>query len=642
MKKLISAAEVTSTTTHYLQRVDPANGFKITSTFWNARIKNEIINWIPWLESQLSNTGLVEGGIQNFVNAGNKLAGKSYSAHVGHPFADQYVINTVESMCAAFMIDPQGDTAIINAQNAMKSKLADWIPKILSAQESDGYLHTYTTLGGYARWSDKTAHEGYVGGFFIQAGIMHYLYTNKTDPTLYNAAKKLADCWCSNIGPGTSHPNWYDGHEEMERALCGLGIFVNQNDGAGKGDKYIQLAKVLMDNRYAGPGNDYDQSTTYPVNQTAAVGHAVRAMYLYAGMTDVAMLLNNSSYGNAVNAIWDDLVNRKLYVTGGVGSGETSEGFGADYSLPNETAYCESCAGTGNVYLQREMNLWTGNGKYIDLLENALYNNVLGSVDLNAQNYTYTNSLDTTAARYSWNSCPCCTGNIPRTLLELPMWMYAKSGDSNNLYINLYVGSTFTINGVAGTNVQVVQATDYPINGNVTITVNPLVTKAFTIYLHSPNRCPSGCYTATPSNNGISSISVNGTSYSTAATNGYVAINRTWAAGDKITMTLPMVVQRIKAVSNITADNNSVAIQYGPLVYNLESVDIHNDTNFIKHVLSPAAPLSVQWNSSLLGGVNTIQGNFADGMAFTLVPNYARLNRGGRSTVWLRDTAVRD
>jgi uncharacterized protein len=621
----------------YLNRVEPANGLKINSTFWNTRIKNQIINWIPWLESQLSNTSLAEGGIQNFVNAGNKLAGRSYGAQTGYWFADQYTLNTVEDMCAALMIDPQGDTAIINAQNAMRTKLADWIPKILSAQESDGYLHTYTTLHGTARWSDKTFHEGYVGGFFIEAGIVHYIYTNKTDATLYNAAKKLADCWCNNIGPGKAHPTWYDGHEEMERALGRLGIFVNQNEGAGKGDKYFQLAKVLMDNRHG--GDSYDQSQDYPYNQRTAVGHSVRAMYLYAGMTDAAMLLGASNYATAVNAIWDNFVNRKWYITGGAGSGETSEGFGNDYSLPN-SSYCETCAGTGNVFFQREMNLWTANAKYIDLMETALYNNVLGSVDLNAQNYIYTNPLDSTAARYNWNGCPCCVGNIPRYLLELPCWMYAKSGDNSGLYVNLYVGSTFTVNGVAGTNVQLVQATDYPISGNITITVNPSAATSFTVFLRSPNRSQSGCYTASPSNNGISSIYVNGTGYSTTATNGYVAINRTWNPGDTITMTLPMVIQRMKAISNITADTNKVSIQYGPLVYNLESVDVGNNTGFDNFILSPAASLSVQWNSSLLGGVNTISGTFDNGTAFQLIPNYARLNRGGRSAVWIRDAAI--
>jgi uncharacterized protein len=611
----------------YLDRIEPAPGTKINSAFWNARVKNAIINWIPWCNSQLSNVNLAEGGIDNFVQAGRKLQGLSYKAHVGYWFSNAYVHNAVEAMCNALMIDPQGDAAIISAQNAMRTKLADWIPKILSAQESDGYLHTWTTLGNNARWTDRTAHEGYTGGYFIESAIAHYMMTNKTDPTLYNAAKRLADCWCNNIGPGKK--TWWDGHEEMEQALGRLAVFVNKNEGAGLGDKYINLAKYLMDARYSNSSGQYDQSHAYPINQTTAVGHAVRAMYLYSGMTEVAMQLSNTSYGNATNTIWNNFVNRKLYVTGGVGSGETSEGFGNDYSLPN-SAYAESCANCGMLMFMSKMNYWTADGKYADLMELPLYNGVLGSLDLNGQNFTYTNPLDTSATRYTWHGCPCCVGNIPKTTLALPRWMYAKN--SSAIYVNMYIGSTFTVNGIAGTNVQMVQTTDYPINGNVTITVNPSAAANFTIYLHSPDRSVSTLYTSTPDSNGISSILVNGGSVSTTPTKGYVAINRTWTAGDTITIVLPMQIQRVKAISNVAADVGRVALMYGPLVYNIESVDQNVDL-----ILSPTAPLTVQWNASLLGGVNTIKGNFTSGAAMTAIPNYARLNRGGRSLVWMKD-----
>jgi DUF1680 family protein len=611
-----------------------APGMKINSVFWNARVKNIICNWIPYCYNQLSNTSLAEGGINNFIQAGNKLAGRSYSGHVGYWFANAYVLNTVEAMCNACMIDPQGDSAISSAQSAMKSKLSDWIPKILSAQESDGYLQTYITLNNVARWTERDDHEGYVAGYFIEAAIAHYMMTNKADATLYNAAKKLADCWYNNVGPGKRQ--WWDGHEEMEQACCRLGVFVNQNEGAGKGDKYIQLAKALMD--YRSGGGQYDQSHALPVNQTTAVGHSVRAMYLYSGMADVGMLLGNSSYASAASRIWDNFVNRKLYITGGVGSGETSEGFGSDYSLPNGIAYCESCAGCGNIFFNHKMNLAYADGKYVDLMENALYNNVLGGLDLNAQNYTYTNSLDSTAARYKWNGCPCCIGNLPKTLLGLSRWMYAKSNSA--IYVNMYLGSTVTVNNVAGINVQLVQTTDYPINGNVTITVNPSAATNFTIYLHSPDRSVSTLYSNTPDANGISSLSVNGSSVSTSASKGYVAITRTWNPGDKITLTLPMVVQRVKAVSNVAADVGSVALQYGPIIYNIESVDLSNNTNFNNFVLDPSASLSVQWNASLLGGVNVIKGTFKNGTALNAIPNYARLNRGGRSAVWIRDAEI--
>jgi DUF1680 family protein len=610
-----------------LLRVEPLPGTKINSTFWNARIKNIITTWIPYCYNQLSNTSLAEGGINNFIQAGRKLSGQSYTAHVGYWFSNAYVHNTVEAMCYACMIDPQGDSAISSAQSAMKSKLEDWIPKILSAQESDGYLHTWTTLGNNPRWTDRSAHEGYTGGYFLEAAIAHYLMTNRTDTRLYNAAKRLADCWCANK-PGNGQ--WWDGHEEMEQAMTRFGVFVNGVEGGGRGDKYINCAKRLMDVRYSSSSGQYDQSHAYPVNQTTAVGHAVRASYLYSGMAEVANWLNNSSYGNAINTIWSNLIDRKMYITGGLGSGESSEGFGADYSLPNANAYAESCAGCGNVIFNNNMFQWTKNGKYVDIAELALYNNVLGSLTLNANLYTYTNSLDTSSARYSWHSCPCCVGNIPRTILSLMKWTYAKT--SNSIYVNMYVGSTFTVTGVSGTNVQMVQTTNYPWENTVTITVNPTVSANFTIYLHSPDRSVSGCYSNTPSANGIGSITVNGSAVSTSPSNGYVAINRTWIAGDKIVLTLPLTPQRVKAVSNVSACSGRVALQYGPLIYNIESVD--QDVNLI---LNSGSALTAQWNGSLLGGIMTIKGTFTSGATMTAIPNYARLNRGGRSLVWLRD-----
>jgi DUF1680 family protein len=606
-------------------------GTKINSTFWNDRIKNIITTWIPYCYNQLSNTSLAEGGINNFIQAGRKLSGQSYTAHVGYWFSNAYVHNTVEAMCYACMIDPQGDSAIISAQNAMKSKLEDWIPKILSAQESDGYLHTWTTLGNKARWTDRSAHEGYTAGYFLEAAIAHYLMTNRTDARLYNAAKKLATCWVNNK-PGNGQ--WWDGHEEMEQALTRFGVFVKGVEGGTLGDTYINCAKKLMDVRYSSSSGTYDQSHAYPINQRTAEGHAVRAAYLYSGMAEVANLLGNSSYSTAVNAIWSNLIDRKMYITGGLGSGESSEGFGADYSLPNATAYCESCAGCGNMFFNNNMFQWTKNGKYVDVMELALYNNVLGSLTTGANLYTYTNSLDTTSGRYSWHSCPCCVGNIPRTILSLMKWTYAKT--SNAIYVNMYVGSTFTVTGVAGTNVQMVQTTNYPWEQNVTITVNPTAPASFTIYLHSPDRSVSACYSSSPSVNGITSVAVNGTAVSATVSNGYVAINRTWNAGDRITLTVPMQPQRVKAVSNVSACSGRVAIQYGPLIFNAEAVD-HNNADPRNLILSPSSALTASFNSSLLGGVMTIKGTFTNGQAMTLIPNYARLNRGGRSTVWLRD-----
>lgn len=607
-----------------------ATGFSIQSTLWRHRIKQILVNWIPHCYDKLSDPDLAEGGIDNFIQAGLRLSGQAAKRHIGYWFSNAYVLNTVEAMCQALMIDPQGDADIIQAQTAMRVKLDEWLPKILGAQESDGYFQTWTTLGTTPRWSDRDAHEGYVAGYFLEMAIAHYRMTGKSDVTMYNAAKRLADCWCDAIGPAPKK-TWWDGHQQMEQALTKFARFVNSVEGPGKGDKYVQLAKFLLDVRIG--GGEYDQSHTFPIQQTEAVGHAVRAVYMYSGMADVAMLANSSSYYDAVNTLWDNLVNKKMYVTGGVGSGETSEGFGADYSLPNN-GYCESCAGCGMLFFQHKMNMAYQDGKYADLMELVLYNAILGSLDLEARHFTYTNPLDQDFARYDWHNCPCCVGNIPRTLLALPTWMYAKGADT--LYVNLFVGSTVTIDDVAETSVQIVQTTDYPWNGAVMMTVNPAKAREFTIKIRVPDRSVSACYTNAPDANGITSISVNGSTVTPMISKGYAAITRTWRKGDQIDLVLPLSIQQVKASDRVLAAKDRVALQYGPLVYNIEAVD-HSPANLNSLTLSPDAALTAQWDDSLLGGVMVIKGAFADGAALIAIPNHVRNNRGGRSIVWIRD-----
>jgi DUF1680 family protein len=410
-------------------------------------------------------------------------------------------------------------------------------------------------------------------------------------------------------------------------ALVRLARLVNEVEGDGKGDKYIRLSKFLLDCRRN--GSTYDQTHLPVVQQYEAVGHAVRAAYLYSGMADIAMETGDAEYQSAVKSLWDNLVNKKYYITGGIGSGETSEGFGKNYSLPNN-AYCESCADCGELFFQFKMNLIHQDARYADLYEETLYNAILGSIDFEGNNFTYTNALDSSGRRYPWHGCPCCVGNIPRTLLMLPTWMYARSEDS--LYVNLFVGSAVRVGKVAGTDVQVVQATDYPWGGKVSITINPAAEKAFAVRLRVPNRGVSGLYSATPNSDGISSISVNGSAIKPAIEKGYAVIFRTWKAGDKIELALPMNIQRVKCSPKVAADVGRVALRYGPLIYNIESVDQNVD-----QVLSAESPLSTQWSGDLLGGVMVIKGRFAAGSDFTAIPNYARLNRGGRSLVWIKD-----
>ncbi len=601
--------------------------YRINSPLWSQRAKALIVNWIPHCIDRINDPNLVSGGIINFVEAGNKLAGRPHHGLRGAVFAATAPLNIVESICVALAVDPQGDQRIIRAQQLMQATLDDWIPKILGAQEPDGYFQPAYTLDGSRRWSPggRGGHEGYIAGYFIEAGIAHYEMTNRTNARFYHAAKKLADCWCANIGPAPKKP-WYDGHQEMEMALVRLGRLVNEVDGRGTGDKYIALAKFLLDCRR--DGSEYDQSHLPVTRQYEAVGHAVRAVYCYAGMADVAMEMRDVDYQSAVMSLWNSIVNRKYYVTGGIGSGESSEGFGPDYSLRNN-AYCESCSSCGAIFFQHKLNLMYHDARYADLYEETLYNALLGSVDLDGKNFYYQNPLDGGGARYAWHDCPCCVGNIPRVLLALPTWMYAT--DVDGVYINLFIGSTVTVPPFG----EIVQTTNYPWSG-ASIAVNPTTTRTFSIRIRVPNRTVSRLYTSTPNADGISAITVNGTPITPKVENGYAVIRREWKTGDTINVELPRVIQRVKAAGKIAADMGRVALRYGPLVYNIERVD-----QDISQALSPAAELTTEWRPELLGGVMVIKGTFANGAPMRAIPNYARNNRDangrGGSIVWIKD-----
>ncbi len=610
--------------------------FKVDSLLWSARLKALMVNWILHCIDQINRTDLTlgPGGIDNFVEAGKALRGEPHGHHKGYVFSNAWVHQTVESMSIALMIDPQGDAEIIKAHAKMRATLEDWIPKILAAQEPDGYLQTAFTLsrvdgrgnvtpGPFRRWERRGDHEGYTGGYFLESAINHYLMSGKKDARLYNAAKKLADCWCENLGPAPKRA-WYDGHQEMEQALVRFGRFVNDMEGGGKGRKYIVLAKFLLDCRCNAARDDrerqeYDQSHVPVTQQYEAVGHAVRAAYSYSGMADVAVEAHDPDYQSAVKSLWDNIVNRKYYVTGGVGSGETSEGFGPNYSLRNR-AYCESCSTCGLIFFQWKLNLAYHDARYADLYEESMYNALLGSTDLEGRNFYYTNPLDENSPRAPWHNCPCCVGNIPRTLLMLPTWVYAKSADG--VYVNLFIGSTITLENVAGTEVEMVQTTDYPWNGKVSIAVNPKVPKNFSVRIRVPDRGVSRLYKGAPEATGMISLAVNGSRVKAAMDKGYAVISRSWKAGDRIDLELPLRVQRVHADQRIEADRGRVALRYGPLIYCIEKVD-----QDITKLLPPGSSLSAEWRGDLLGGVTVIKGAFADGAPMLAIPYFARMNR---------------
>ena len=600
--------------------------YSISSPFWNARAKALIENWIPHCMAKIADTNLPEGGLVNFVQAGLKLAGKPHARHKGPVFANAWVHNTIEAMCVALCVEPGADTALAAAQASLRARLDEWIPQILSAQEPDGYLQTCYTLDNHRRWSNKADHEGYLAGYFIESALAHHVMTGGKDTRMYLAARKLADCWCRNIGPAPKRA-WYEGHQAFEMALVRLARFVDDLEGPGKGQAYVDLAKFLLDSRK--DGHEYDQSHLPVTEQYEAVGHAVRAVYSYSGMADIAMETGSPDYQSAVRSIWANLVQKKYYVTGGVGSGETSEGFGKDYSLPNH-AYCESCSGCGELFFQHKMNLAWQEARYADLFEETLYNAILGDVDLDARNFTYTNPLDSAGARYKWHVCPCCVGNIPRTLLMLPTWMYTRSSDA--LYVNLFAGSTVAVGPVAGTQIQVVQRTEYPWKEAVSLTLNPAQPARFSLHVRQPDRQTTCLYTSTPAVTGLAALRVNGQPVTPEIRNGYAVITRQWSAGDRVEFNVPLRIQRVRADSRVAADTNRVALRYGPLVYNFESADQN-----IEQILAPDAPLSTEWRPDLLGGVTVIRGSFASGAPFIAIPNYARNNRGGRSIVWIRE-----
>ena len=609
--------------------------YMLTSPLWKAQTKALIVTWLPHCIAEIDRPNLREGGIQNLIEAGKKNAGRPSRPHVGYPFSNAWVMNTVEAMCIALTRDADGDAEIANAQAAFRKKLDEWIPLILAAQEPDGYFQTRITLG-YPREKDQPAaarrwqprlrgeHEGYVAGYFIEAGIAHHLATGGKDTRLYVAAKKLADCWAEHIGPPPKQ-EWYDGHEEMEQALLRLAAYVDDVEGKGKGRPYADLAHFLLECRGRHGGGEYDQTQAPVARQYAAVGHAVRAVYLYSAMARAARTNGDGQYLSALDSVWDNLVNRKMYVTGGVGSGETSEGFGRDFSLPNR-AYCESCADAGMLFFQHQMGLLYGEARYADLCEGVLFNALLSDVDLRGENFTYTNALDTEETRYRWHVCPCCVGNIPRTILSLPTWMYTRQPDG--LTVNLFVGSTTTVPDVAGTDVSITQSTNYPWDGNVTLTVYPARPTEFALRIRVPEHEASHLYTATPKIGGVEAVRLNGQSITPTVEHGYVLIKRTWMSGDQIEFRVPLSVQRLRADRAVNADRGRVALRYGPLVYNFEAVD-----QPIGGRLDPSATITPEWKPELLGGVIVLRGKFADGTPFQAIPNFAEtIGAVGRSS----------
>jgi DUF1680 family protein len=617
---LVSAAAAADTLEPVRFQTIKINGF------WKQQAKLQTEKWIPHCVRQMEKGG--EGQeLLNLVATGEVLAGKPPSvAFRGCPWSDAYIYNTVEAICLALEVDPAGDAALAAAQTALRAKVEEWIPIILAAQGPDGYIHSFHTLKKRPRFTAIGDHEFYVMGYFLEMGIAHYRMTGGKDRRLYDAALKCADLLSATFGPAPKR-TWKNGHPGLEHALCRLGEAANASEGAGKGEAYIALAKHFLSHQHTIEPNVYNQSEKPAVEMSEALGHAVRATYFYAAMADVARLTGDDAFGAAADRIWANAIHKKHYLTGGVGASHSGEAFGGDFELPNN-AYCESCAGCGLSFWAEQMHRLHTDAHYVDVQERALFNNVLGAVELSGTNFYYQNPLVSSQARYPWHGCPCCVGNIPRTLIAVKDLMYSLGGKRDALYVNHFVDSEGTIEGVAGTALRIRQETQYPWEGSVRVTVYPAAPASFTLALRIPDRTESELYTAEPERKGTFSVTVNGQAQPVTVRSGYACLQRTWQAGDRVELSLLMEVQRVRCDERVAANRGRVAVQRGPLVYNFESVD--HPKPIKQAVLTPDVELKPVWKPALLGGVMVLEGG-----GFSAVPNYARLNRGGASQVWL-------
>ncbi|MBR0237238.1 MAG: glycoside hydrolase family 127 protein [Thermoguttaceae bacterium] len=540
------------------------------------------------------------------------------------------------------------------------------IEKIAGAQEEDGYLYTartiylkypqykplYTPPGAGERWSKPVGNELYNAGHLYEAAVAHYLATGKRN--FLDVAIKHADLICNTFGVDKKQ-NWPPEHQEIEIGLVKLYRVTGDK-------KYLDQAKYFLDLRGRSEGRTFPmygrhyQDHQPVVEQTEAFGHAVRAGYMYSGMADVAAMTGDESYVKAINAIWNNVVGTKLYVTGGVGSTRRGEAFEDSYILPNDTAYCETCANIANVYWNHRMFLWTGESKYIDVLERSLYNSVLSGINLVGDHYFYPNVLDAPNGRErsAWFGCSCCPSNLSRFLPSMPGYIYAVKDDF--VYINLYAQSEATLKGVTvdgkPADVKIKVETKYPWDGSVKVTV--LTDGAFTVKARIPGWSVGEAVPEVDGNRLHTFINFDKSQQPTCAADGkdvkrepgYFVLSGTWKAGDSFTLNFPMQTLKVVTDERVKADVGLSCIQRGPLVYCIEAQDcVVKETGKAPSslhalVLADDSPLSTEFRSDLLNGVMTVKGTLKEcvqeenGTVTTrdvnciAIPYYSWANRG--------------
>jgi len=539
----------------------------------------------------------------------------------------------------------------------MEKKADEWIDKIAAAQLPDGYINTYYSLGRLdERWSDMSMHEDYNGGHLIEAAVAYYQATGKRK--LLDVAIKFADHFDSQFGPGKKH--WVTGHQELELALVKL--YTTTKD-----KKYLDLSFWLLEER----GHKYAKGYTWtdwrdtayaqdvvPVREQKEItGHAVRAMYMYTGAADVAALTGDQGYMDAMKTVWEDVVYRNLYVTGGIGASGSNEGFGTDYDLPNEQAYCETCASVGMVFWNQRMNLLTGDSKFIDVLERSLYNGARDGLSLSGDRFFYGNPLaaDGRHSRREWFGTACCPANIARLVSSLGDYIYGYS--DKGIWVNLFIGSNTTAK-IGKAEVPINMETNYPWDGNIKLTVQPKTKTKFAMHLRIPGwaqgeAVPGDLFVFEDKSKTDFTVSLNGKPVVYKLENGYAIIERDWKKGDVIELNLPMDVKRIVSRPEVKQDVERVAIQRGPLVYCVEGVDNNNQAWNL--ILPENTAFKTSFQKDLLEGVTTIQFDAptiqisnngqsvkTEVRKVTAIPYYAWANRGqNQMQVWL-PTKIKD
>lgn len=627
----------------------PFTQVKLTDNFWLPRIKINHTVTIPASFERCESTGRVK----NFEMA----AAKSGKFCTIYPFDDTDIYKTIEGASFSMALYPD---------KKMDDYIDSLIVKIRNAQEPDGYLYTARTINpnethawsGTQRWEKERelSHELYNSGHLYEAAAAHYQATGKRN--LLDIALKNADLVCSVFGHDKRHVA--PGHQVVEMGLVKLYRITGKKE-------YLETAKYFIEERghftgYNPNSKDPWQSGAYwqdhvpVVQQNEAVGHAVRAGYLYSAMADIAALTDDKGFLQAIDTIWNNVVSKKLYVQGGVGAIGNGERFGDDYELPNSSAYNETCAAIANVYWNHRMFLLHGDSKYIDVLEKTLYNGLISGVGMDGKSFFYTNAMeikntfhhkDMEAGRSGWFPCSCCPTNVTRLIPSIPGYIYGVK--ENSIFINLFVAGTASVN-INNKNVQLEQQNNYPWDGKLNFKVLSKSPSSFTMRIRIPGwakeeAIPSGLYRFNNASGKKIEIRINGKPVAYSMENGYAVLTKTWKKGDIVEMELPMDIRRVVANDKVEDDRGKAALQRGPMMYCAEWPDNKGMVSNI--VLPDNVQLTSEYKSDMLNGVTILKGEVSavhinsdtdvstGRQPFIAIPYYAWAHRGkGEMIVW--------